>query len=105
MLEQLHDHIIGELQQNARTDTVFVVTAVLFNLVVLGINSAVAGARNGTSGPTLAADLVFAILIVMTLLINGLAVLALSLGRQTRLKLLNGLVSMYRDNHVDKYYD
>jgi hypothetical protein len=33
MLKQVHDHIIGELNQGARTDTIFVVTAVLFNLM------------------------------------------------------------------------
>ena len=39
MLERVHQHIVDELQQSARTDTIFVVTAVIFNLVVLGINS------------------------------------------------------------------
>ena len=43
MLNQVHEHIVSELQQNARTDTIFVVTAIVFNLIVLGINSAVAG--------------------------------------------------------------
>ena len=28
MLEQVHQHIVNELQQSARTDTIFVVTAV-----------------------------------------------------------------------------
>ncbi len=44
MLREVHEHVVGELQQNARTDTVFVVTAVLFNLVVLGINCVDCGA-------------------------------------------------------------
>ncbi len=42
MLKQVHDHITSELRQNARTDTIFVVTAIAFNLIVLGINSGVA---------------------------------------------------------------
>lgn len=36
MLKEIHGHIVDELQQNAKTDTVFVVAAVLFNLAVLG---------------------------------------------------------------------
>ena len=43
MLEQVHEHIIGELRQSARTDTVFVVTAIAFNLIVLGINTSPVG--------------------------------------------------------------
>ncbi len=46
MLSDLHNHIVGELQQNSRTDVVFVVSAVLFNLVVLGINWGVASEAN-----------------------------------------------------------
>ena len=42
MLERVHEHIVDELGQSARTDTIFVVTAIIYNLVVLGVNSAVA---------------------------------------------------------------
>jgi hypothetical protein len=42
MLKEIHGHMVNELQQNAKSDTVFVVSAVLFNLVVLGINWGVA---------------------------------------------------------------
>ena len=34
MLERLHEHMVSEIQQSSRTDTVFVVTAVIFNLVI-----------------------------------------------------------------------
>nr|MEE4269157.1 hypothetical protein [Candidatus Krumholzibacteria bacterium] len=47
MLKEIHGHIVNELQQNARTDTVFVVAAVLFNLVVMGINWGVASEAAG----------------------------------------------------------
>ena len=96
MLEQIHEHIMSDLQQGARTDTVFVVTAIVFNLVMLGVNSATAGG---------AEVLIFAILIVMSVLINGLSIVALQFGKQTRNKLLTGMLAMYRDNDVDKYYD
>ena len=103
MLAKLHDHIVGELQQNARTDTVFVVAAVLFNLVVLGINWGVAS--SGHDGDRGSGDVIFALLVVATLAINGFCLRALAAGRATRLKLLRGLMDMYRDNEVARYYD
>jgi len=103
MLDKLHDHIVDELQQNARTDTVFVVSAVLFNLVVLGINWGVAA--SGHDGGRGSRDAIFALLVVATFLINGFCLRALMAGKASRLKLVNGLLAMYRDNDVAKYYD
>jgi len=104
MLKEIHEHIVSELQQNARTDTIFVVTAVVFNLVVLGINSAVAGeAASANANPS--NDLILAVFIIMSLLVNGIAVMALNFGKQSRNKLLGGLLAMYRDNDVAQYYD
>lgn len=100
MIEHLHDHAVSELRQSARTDTVFVVTTVLFDLVVLAINWVLAA-----SDRTGARVLIFALLIAATLLINVFAVKALGNGRRTRLLLLSGLTQIYRDNGVDKYYD
>ncbi len=104
MLREVHEHVVGELQQNARTDTVFVVTAVLFNLVVLGINWGVTSASSGGVHPP-QNDWILGVLIFATLLINSFAGRALLAGRDTRRKLLSGLVTMYKDNDVDKYYD
>jgi len=104
MLEQVHDHIVSELGHSSRTDTIFVVTAVVFNLIVLGINSGVSVAATEGSAST-TNDLILAVFIAMTLLLNIIAVAALVLGRRTRRMLLNGLVAMYHDNEVEKYYD
>jgi hypothetical protein len=103
MLNQVHDHIVSELSQSSRTDTIFVVTAIAFNLIVLGINSGVADAASGRSGDTVN-DILLIVFIIMTLLINAIAISALNLGKRTRQMLLEGLVSMYRDNEVEKYY-
>ena len=104
MLEQVHDHIVNELGHSSRTDTIFVVTAVVFNLIVLGINSGVAASASEVSAGT-SDDLILAVFIMMTLLLNIISVTALILGRRTRSLLLSGLVTMYHDNDVDKYYD
>ena len=85
MLERVHQHIVDELGQSARTDTIFVVTAVIFNLVVLGINSAVAG-EGASDSPSTASDLILAVLIAMSLLVNGISIAALFFGRGTRNK-------------------
>lgn len=104
MLERVHHHIVDELQQSARTDTIFMVAAVLFNLVVLGVNSAVAGeAANGRA--TTGEDITLAIFIIMTVLVNTVVIAALNTGKHTRSKLLSGLLQMYKDKAVDKYYD
>ena len=104
MLEELHQHMVSELQQGARTDTVFVVSAVVFNLVVLGINWGVASAaahRPATGGN----DAILVLLILATLAINFFSVRALRAGSVTRRRLIAGLIAMYEDEGVAKYYD
>ena len=104
MLKEIHGHIVNELQQNAKTDTIFVVAAVLFNLVVMGINWGVANAasRGQNTGQN---DFILGLLIFGTVLINIFATRALMAGRSSREKLLLGLKHMYEDNDVAKYYD
>lgn len=105
MLEKIHQHIVSELGQGARTDTIFVITAVVFNLIVLGINSAVAGEAADQDTYSAVNDVVLVVFIIMLIFVNSISVTALSVGKQTRYKLLNGLLAMYSDNDVEKYYD
>ena len=104
MLKEIHGHIVSELQQNSKTDTVFVVAAVLFNLVALGINWGVAheASLGNNTGQN---DFILGMLIFGTVLINIFATRALMAGRSSREKLLLGLKQMYEDNDVSKYYD
>ena len=103
MLDRLHQHLTEELQRNAKVDTIAILTSVGFNLLVLGINSAVAAAGGGRS--SLTEDLVLMSFFVLIAIVNGLAIYALSLGRSNSSKLLNGLLKMYQDNDVEKYFD
>ena len=112
MLGQVHDHIVRELGESSRTDTIFVLTAIVFNLIVLAVNSGIstaaiaeetAAGRDPISTATY--DIMLAVFIIMTIVLNVVAVAALVLGRRNRRTLLNGLVAMYRDNDVDRYYD
>ena len=104
MLSQVHEHIVRELGESSRTDTIFVLTAIVFNLIVLAVNSGLAS-EAVTRGGSATYDTVLVVFIVMTVLLNVVALVALILGRRTRRMLLDGLVAMYRDNEVAKYYD
>ncbi|MBN1424966.1 hypothetical protein JXA88_10450 [Candidatus Fermentibacteria bacterium] len=103
MLSHLHTHVVSELQQSSRTDTVFVVTAVLFNLVVLGINWGVAASQGAEADAT--KDLILAVLVAATILINFFCFKALRAGRHTRARLTGGLIALYKDQEIDRYYD
>ena len=101
MIERVHRHIITELQQNTRTDTVFVLSAIFLNLLALGINSAVAGGseRDATTW------IVFFTFISLVVVISFVSEIGLLKGRQTRIKLISGLLKMYEDQGVAGYYD
>jgi hypothetical protein len=104
MIDKVHQHIMEELQQSSRTDTIFVLTAVLFNLIVLGINSAIAGNAHSPNAKA-SDDFILLVFILITIIVNFISVKALATGKNTRGKLLQGMISMYKDNGVDKYYD
>ncbi len=101
MIEHVHKHITSELQQNTRTDIIFILSAILLNLITLAVNSGMSE-KSRTDNATLIAMFAFVCLIV---LVNLVVVFGLSKGKQTREKLLNGLIKMYKDQNVDKYYD
>ena len=101
MIERVHEHIVAELQQNARTDTVFILAAILLNLLALGVNSIVASGRDKDATMWI----VFFTFVFLVIVVNFVAELGLIKGRQTRMKLLSGLLKMYKDQGVDGYYD
>jgi len=101
MIERVHEHIITELQQNARTDTIFIITAILLNLIALGVNSAVAS----ESDNDMTTWVVFFTFVCLVLVVNFVVVIGLLRGKQTRIKLINGLLKMYKDQGVEGYYD
>ncbi len=101
MIERVHEHIIAELQQNTRTDTIFILTAIILNLLALGVNSGVAGGRD-TDATTW---IVFFTFLCLVIVINFVVVIGLLRGKETRIKLINGLLKMYKDQGVEGYYD
>lgn len=102
MLERLHKHIISELQQGSRTDTIFVITGIAFNLIILGINSGIAGNDYNREASQ---DVLMVVFIILSILINIISISGLYVGRSTRSRLLGGLMRMYEDKEVAGYYD
>jgi hypothetical protein len=100
MIERVHEHIINELGSNTRTDIIFVLTAILLNLISLGVNSGIASGADG--GTATIVMFTFAALIIV---VNFVAEIGLIRGRQMRQKLLDGLLKMYKDQGVEGYYD
>ncbi len=101
MIERVHQHIITELQQNTRTDTIFILTAIFLNLVTLAVTSIVAT----TSDESVTTTTVMFLFVALLVVINLVVIFGLSRGRQTRTKLINGLLKMYKDQGVEGYYD
>ena len=101
MIERVHEHIINELNSNTRTDTIFVLTAIILNLLSLGINSGIAS--GGQRGST--TTIVMFTFVALIIVVNFVAEIGLIRGRQMRKKLLSGLLKMYKDQGVEGYYD
>lgn len=101
MLESLHNHITKELEQNTKTDTIFILSAIILNMITLAINSGMVE-KSRTETSSLVVMFVFVVLIIV---VNIVVIFGLTKGRQTRSKLVIGLLEMYRDQNVLKYYD
>ena len=101
MIEYVHKHIVAELQQNTRTDIIFIITAILLNLLALGINSGMAG----EALDDVSLFIVMFIIVALVVVVNLIVIFGLLKGKQTRSKLLKGLIRMYKDQNVEGYYD
>ncbi|MDD5648124.1 MAG: hypothetical protein PHY03_04245 [Dehalococcoidia bacterium] len=101
MIEKVHTHIITELEQNTKTDTIFILASILLNLIALAVNSGVAGNHDKSATQWI----VFFTFIVLVIVINLVAEIGIIKGKQTRQKLVDGLLKMYKDQGVDGYYD
>ena len=99
MLEKVYDHIIQDIKQNTRTDTIFIIIAIVLNFISLAINAGVANDDGPASSWTMVT------LIALVIVVNLVVIFGLLRGKDTRNKLINGLLQMYRDQGVDQYYE
>ena len=99
MLEIVHNHIIEEMKLNTRTDSIFVLTSIVLNFMILAINASLA---SYSYYEKLDVMLVF---VGLAAAVNIVAEVGLLKGRQNRYRLLSGLLKMYKDQGVEGYYD
>ncbi|GIX06595.1 MAG: hypothetical protein KatS3mg115_0998 [Candidatus Poribacteria bacterium] len=99
MIERLHEHMLQELRQNARNETVFVLLALGMNLLLVSVNSALAGSDSPTD------RCVFVVLILLAVVINGIALIGLRRGEKIKATLLRGLLRLYTDQGIERYYN
>lgn len=101
MIEHVHQQITTELQQNTKTDIVFILAAIILNLIILAVNTSFAEESRSDDNSLVIMFLFVALLI----LLNIVVIMGLLKGKLTRAKLLKGLIKMYEDKNVSKYYD
>lgn len=101
MIEHVHKHITSELNQNTKTDIIFILSAIILNLIILAVN---AGFTEKSRGDDTYLIIMF-LFVALLILLNLVVIFGLLKGKQTRAKLINGLIKMYQDQNVDKYYD
>lgn len=102
-LSEVHQHILDELRLNTRTDTTFVLTSILINVSILITNAIIADSASWNGDGQ--AFIVMGLFVLLLIVVNLVAEVGLIRGRQTRSKLLEGLIRMYDDNDVGEYYD
>ena len=107
MMALVHHQILEELRQGGRTDAVTCVTAVLFNLIILAVNSSVCWEIDISKNGGLFNFFIPVVFLAITFSINASIFDALQASSDTKMKLLllNNLMSMYTDTGVAKYYD
>ena len=101
VIEYVHKHITSELQQNTKSDTIFIIASIVLNLIILAVNSGLS--EESKSDETLL--IVMTLFVALLILINVVVIFGLQKGKQTRAKLVLGLIKMYEDQKVEKYYD
>ncbi len=107
LLHQLHDQMSEEVRLNTRTDTIFVVTAIVLNFILLGSSSILAAAtadQLSSSGNATTSAIVLVIDFAISIIVNGISIVGLLTGRATRKTLSQGLLKMYEDAQVSQYY-
>ena len=98
MLDKVHAHILDELKINARTDTIFILSAIIINFITLAINSSISDSSKNNI-------LTMFCFVILTVVVCVVSEIGLIRGRQASAKLISGLMEMYKDNGVDRYYN
>lgn len=104
MKEAIHNHLLSELDRTGRSDTIFVLAGVAFNLAVLLINwglSVALTSKNSDAEPETYA--VFFLFMLGSIVISTACILTLNNSRNICLKIHKSLDQLYKDTDVSKY--
>jgi len=104
MIEGIHKHLLSELDRAGRTDTVFVLAGVCFNLLILFVNWIQASRitnenhNNGQDAP-----FIFALFLLGTIVVTSSCLLMLANRRKICVKLHESLMKIYEETVVSEY--
>ncbi|MES0329683.1 MAG: hypothetical protein ABUK06_05290 [Dehalococcoidales bacterium] len=101
--ERMQEQITIELEQSARTDATVVRTAIGLNVLLLAVNSIIAGWAGSDEGGG-AATMILIVLIAVVLVINWVISRALAKGKERRVKLTGALTKLF-DEGMEEIYD
>ncbi|MES0278390.1 MAG: hypothetical protein ABUK03_01370 [Dehalococcoidales bacterium] len=101
--ERMQEQITIELEQSARTDATVVRTAIGLNVLLLAVNSIIAGWAGSDDGGG-AATMILIVLIAVVLVINWVISRALAKGKERRVKLTGALTKLF-DKGMEEIYD
>lgn len=96
MIDKMHDYLTKEMAQNKHVDSIFMLLGIVFNLMMLAINSAAQSSKDQSF---------LIVFFALGVLVTTITVAILLKGNDTRDKLMKGLMAMYEDNDVIKYLD
>jgi len=96
VIDKMHDYLTKEMAQNKHVDSIFMLLGIVFNLMMLAINSAAQSSKDQSF---------LIVFFALGVLVTTITVAILLKGNDTRDKLMKGLVAMYEDNDVIKYLD
>lgn len=114
MKERIHEQISNELKQATKADLVTIIVTLLVTFPLAGVAVGTAFSSVSTSFMSISGRtpevsaisvVVFWFCIIAIVVINLYAVLALMQNKARRAKLNEGLMELYKDEGMDKYYD
>ncbi len=99
MIEAVHKQLMSELDRAGRADTVFVISGVLFNILVLFVNWAQASSVANGRGNLM----IYLLFTAGSLLVSCTSLLALRNSRRICTDLHAALQKIYTDSNVAQY--
>ena len=104
MIEGIHKHLLSELDRAGRTDTVFVLAGVCFNLLILFVNWVQASRITSTyQNNDQDAPFIFALFLLGTVVVSSACLLTLANSRKICVKLHESLMKIYEKTEVAEF--